>query len=213
MDQETPDELVGRQAHGFDLAVVTIVFPLEVDPAVFDVDKTVVGDGHAMSVTANLVEYLLRSGKRTLGVNHPFGALCLGDLPGESAGCAKWFQGAEELQLARIECCLQRFEEEAAEEPGQDPNGQEEVWLAGDPSLTIGCQTAAWHYAVRRSVSSPCSIVGDKTWRFIRICNMSPRSKSQAGLGHLPSYDPWLTPFALHQLIPNEIPKRSPERK
>ena len=92
------------------LTVVPIVFPLEVDLTVFDVDEAVVGDGHAMSVTAHVVEYLLGSGERTLGIDHPFGTLGSGDLPGESAGLAKWLQGAEELQFAGIERLLQGFQ-------------------------------------------------------------------------------------------------------
>ena len=68
-------KLIGGQAHHFELAVVTIVFPLKIDPAVFDVDETTVRDGHAMSVTTYVIEYLLWTGERTFGVDHPFDPL------------------------------------------------------------------------------------------------------------------------------------------
>lgn len=80
-----------------------IVLPLESDPAVFDVGEAVVGDGHAMSVTAHVVEHLLGTGERTLGVDHPFIAPGLCDLPGECAGRAKWLEGNRKLQLASVE--------------------------------------------------------------------------------------------------------------
>ena len=44
---------------------------------------------HAKSVPANVIEHLLRSGERSLGVDHPFDALRPGHLPGESDRIAK----------------------------------------------------------------------------------------------------------------------------
>jgi hypothetical protein len=102
-------------------------------------------DGRAMRVTAHVIEHLLLSGKRTLGIDHPFEPLGSGDLLGESSGCAKWLQGAEELQLAGIEGGLQGLQKEVAEQAGQNPNQQEEARRAGGPSLAIGGQFAAWH--------------------------------------------------------------------
>jgi hypothetical protein len=42
------------------------------DVAVFDIEQAIVGNGHAVSVAAHVIDYLSRSGKGGLGVNNPF---------------------------------------------------------------------------------------------------------------------------------------------
>ncbi len=71
MDQKAADELIARQRHGLDLVGMTIVAPLEGHRCVVDVEETMIGDGHPMGISAKVIEHLLRSGKRRLGVDHP----------------------------------------------------------------------------------------------------------------------------------------------
>src|ERR1051326_86979 len=97
MQQESPNELVGRQGHFFGLALVTIVLPLKADLTVFDVEQTVIGDCDAMSVTAHIVEHLLRSGERTLGIYYPLASFHSGLKLGKGIRIAQGFQGCEEL--------------------------------------------------------------------------------------------------------------------
>src|ERR1039458_10377308 len=75
MQQETANELVGGQGHRFDLAVVPIVLPLEADLTVFYIEQTVVGNRDAVRITAYVIEDLLRSGERPLGVHYPLAGL------------------------------------------------------------------------------------------------------------------------------------------
>ena len=138
VEQESPNELLRRERHSFLLIVVTIVLPLKLNLTVFDVHQAVVGDGHAMSVAAHVVEHLLGSGKRRLGIDHPFDTLRSGDQAGEGARLAKRLQGTKELQVPGIERFLKRLQKAAAEQAGQNPNRQEEVRLAGHPPLPIG---------------------------------------------------------------------------
>ena len=62
MEQESPDELVCREGHGFLLIVVAIVPPLEFHLAVFDTDDPMIGNGDPVGVTADVVDHLLWSG-------------------------------------------------------------------------------------------------------------------------------------------------------
>ena len=65
--QEATDELVGGERHHLGFAVLTIVLPGEADLAIVAPDQTAVGDGDAMSVTPEIAEHLLGSGKRGVG--------------------------------------------------------------------------------------------------------------------------------------------------
>src|SRR5215472_5970499 len=81
VQEETADELVRIQRHRLLLAIMTIILVAECDLAVIDVQQAIIGDGHAMCVTADVVQNLLGPGKRTLGVHHPFGGSTCGHMP------------------------------------------------------------------------------------------------------------------------------------
>ena len=78
MEQEPPDELLGGQGHRFTLTAVAIVFPLEADLTVFDIEQAVVGDRDAVGISADVVEHLLGSGERALWHRRPIRALSSG---------------------------------------------------------------------------------------------------------------------------------------
>jgi len=73
MQQESADELISGKRHGAVLSVVAIVLVAELHFATFDIKQAIIGDGNAVRITPHIVEYLLRSSKRRLGVDHPFG--------------------------------------------------------------------------------------------------------------------------------------------
>jgi hypothetical protein len=136
--QETPDEFIGGQGHRFDLASSPVILPLEADLIAFYIEQAIVGDGHAMGIAADIVENLLRPGERALGIDHPLGSFRPGQMPDKREAFTKWLQCAEKLQSAGIERVLQGFEKQASEQTGQNPDWQEEVRSAGNPSLTVG---------------------------------------------------------------------------
>src|SRR5215471_21020335 len=80
VQEETADELVRIQRHRLLLALMTIILVAECDLAVIDVQQAIIGDRHAMCVTADVVQNLLGSGKRALGVDHPFGSSSYGQV-------------------------------------------------------------------------------------------------------------------------------------
>jgi hypothetical protein len=54
---------------------------------------------------------------------------------------------AEEYQLRFGERGLQAFEEQPPIQSRQNPDGEEEIWLAADPP-SVGSEGAAWHHTV-----------------------------------------------------------------
>ena len=121
MQQETPDELVSGEGHGFDLIALAIIFPAEANLIVFHVQQAVIGDGDAMGIAAHVVEHLLRPGERSFGVDDPFALFQSSQMPGECRPLPEWFQCAEELKFAGIECFLQPIRGRVAETNGTEP--------------------------------------------------------------------------------------------
>jgi hypothetical protein len=51
---------------------LAIILVAECDLALSDVQEPMIGNGHAVGITADVVQDLLGTGERPLGVNHPF---------------------------------------------------------------------------------------------------------------------------------------------
>src|SRR5437667_12774118 len=71
VEQEAADELVGAKGHHLLLVVVAIILPAEADLALRKTDQAAVGDGDAMGIAAEIIEHLLGSAERSLGVDDP----------------------------------------------------------------------------------------------------------------------------------------------
>ena len=71
MEEETADERVAGQGHGFDAIGVSVITPPETDLALGEVDETVVGECDAVGISPEVGDDLLGSGERTLGVDDP----------------------------------------------------------------------------------------------------------------------------------------------
>ncbi len=73
VDEEAPDELMGRERHGLVAAgpVDPVVLDPEGDAVGTGPDQAAVGDGDAVGIAAELGEHRLWSGEGFLGVDHP----------------------------------------------------------------------------------------------------------------------------------------------
>ena len=74
MEQEAAQELLHRQGHQALLVAVGGVSPAEGNLVVLQADQTVIGDGDAMGVGAQVVENILGTVERRLAVDHPLAA-------------------------------------------------------------------------------------------------------------------------------------------
>src|SRR5262249_50955720 len=79
-----------------------------------------------MSVTADVIDYLLRARERTLGIDHPFLFLDRSQVVGKSLPMAQLGKGRKETQLTVFKDLVQALQEQAAEQTGEYTNGQEE---------------------------------------------------------------------------------------
>ncbi len=74
MQQEAADELRRGQRHGLPAVLLAVVFPAEADRAVVERQDTLVGDGHAVGVAAEIVEHAGGAVEGGPGVDHPLAA-------------------------------------------------------------------------------------------------------------------------------------------
>src|SRR6267154_554135 len=71
VDEEASQELVRRDGHDLLLAACGVVLPAEGDSVLLEGDKTMVGDGDAVSVASQVMENMLCSAERWLGIDDP----------------------------------------------------------------------------------------------------------------------------------------------
>src|ERR1019366_10264855 len=71
VEQEAADELNRIELHDAAAVVVSGVPPAEVHLAVIETEKSSVGDGDAMRVAGEVLQHMLWSSERRLGVDHP----------------------------------------------------------------------------------------------------------------------------------------------
>src|SRR5437660_12127067 len=138
MEEESPDELLGRERHDFLLIVVAVVAPVERDLPVFDIGDPMIGNRNPVRVAADVVHHLLGSGEGRLGVDDPFHVAHRIEMPAENLRISKALEGREKLELAGVESLLQIGQEQPAEEAGQHPYWQEETGVARNRPTTIG---------------------------------------------------------------------------
>jgi hypothetical protein len=155
MDEEAADELVSTQCHRFLFGVATIILPLEANLAVLDIEDAIVGDGDTVCVAADVLQDLLWSGERALGIDHPFSPTHRGEVTLEGGRLVQVSQGGEERQRAGAEGFLQGLGKKPPEQPRENPHRQKIAGSAGDPSAAIRRQPAAGDNHVKMRVETP----------------------------------------------------------
>lgn len=89
VEEESPDELLGRERHDLLLIVVSIVPPVETDLSVFDGHDPMVGNRHSVRVAPDVVHHLLGSREGRLGVDDPFDIAHTIEMPAENLGISQ----------------------------------------------------------------------------------------------------------------------------
>ena len=72
VQQESPDELFGRDGHFTFLVAVRIIPPTECDLIPVERNESMIRDGHTMGVASEIAENLFGTAKGRLGINDPF---------------------------------------------------------------------------------------------------------------------------------------------
>jgi hypothetical protein len=154
MQQEAAYELSHRQRHWLIAAAAlgAVVLELEGDPALIAGDEAAVGDGHPVGVARQIGEHRFGAGEGALGIDHPLARAqrcepCLERRRRAQAGLL-----AEELQLPVTLGGAELRAEQAAEQPREDPHGEEEAARAGNPAFAIQGDPAPGHDAMHMGV-------------------------------------------------------------
>lgn len=145
VDEEPADELSHCQCHGrvSARAFDTVILDAEGDALVVHSDQSAVGDGNPVRVARQICQYGFRSGEGFLGVDHPVDFAQRFDEGVEGIPVQQVSMIAVELQFPRIVQSDHPFQNKTTVQPGQNPDGQEKVFPAGDPFGTVRRQAAA----------------------------------------------------------------------
>src|SRR6266853_1287836 len=116
VQQDAANELASGQGHRLLRIAVAIVLPAERYMPVFDVQKSIVRDGHPMGIAADVVEQLLGAGEGCFGIDHPLLLAQRIEISPESLDLAQSLQRREELELPAMMRLMEQLEEAPAEE-------------------------------------------------------------------------------------------------
>src|ERR1700689_5029448 len=134
MQQESAQELIDRQSHETLLILVSGIAPAESNDGVGERDEAVVRDCHSMGVLAEVAERMLRTAKRPLRVNHPFGTEQRTKPGRERFRILERGECSVEAKLLLRVQCHQAIHELAPEHFFENIDRQKELLLRVDPS-------------------------------------------------------------------------------
>src|SRR5207302_8028003 len=120
-----------------------------------ETDQAAVGNSDAMDIPAEIIEHLLGSAKRSLGVDDPANGTQRPQPGSEHGWRGQARQIAKEPELARIERRLEAGQEKPAVEARQHLYRQKEAGAAADPAAPVDRWPATRHDAVDMGMMAP----------------------------------------------------------
>lgn len=140
VEQEASEKLLDVEGHEPFRDVSCAVVPAKGHPIVVEGDESVVGDGHAVGVAAEVAQHLPGSGEGRLAVDDPVFA----------GGSSKSSVGVDVVaaQGLVVEARLEPAQQFGAEELRQDPHGKQETALGRDPTVAPRIESSSGHDAV-----------------------------------------------------------------
>src|SRR5215469_11466765 len=139
MQEEASDELHRIQGCLFDLVVVFGVPPAKSDAALFQAQKSSVGNGHAMRIPCQIAEYLLGPAKRRLYMTDPVLAFQRFHPGFKAYGVSEFPQRTVETEISGDKRCRKLLHELSPEQPAERSDGQKEIFLPrSNPALAVG---------------------------------------------------------------------------
>src|SRR6202166_723572 len=102
MQEEAAQELIQGYGHQFLLIVVSRIAPTKGDLAVGQRDQSMVGDGHAMGVTAEILEHILGTAEGWFAVDDPVSSEQWSEPGSEGLGLREQSQIAGKMKLAML---------------------------------------------------------------------------------------------------------------
>jgi len=150
--QEPAQEFVGGEGHLALLVAVGVVPPEESNLAVLEGDQPMVGDGHAMGITGQIVQDIFRTAEGRLGIDHPILTVQGTDQGAKQLGASKCLLVSIKPQFPLLESPAQAGHKFAPKDAAEDFHRQEEGIGGMNPAGVIGGQTARRNHAVDMGV-------------------------------------------------------------
>ena len=124
------------------------ISPAEGDVAIREGDKSVVGDGDAVGVSAEIAQRVFRSTEGRLGVDDPVMTEQEPEPGCKGLRFSKWREVAAKLEGAFVEGGSKSGDELAAEDTAEYLDGEKEGATSGYPTGMIRSETAGGQHAV-----------------------------------------------------------------
>ena len=125
-----------------------VILPSECDVAVGPGHQRVVGDGHAVRIAGQILEYVFWSAQRRLGINHPILAEQRPQKGGKWLGLAQMFELPLEVEFPVAKEALQTGDELATKDAAEDLHWQKEAVLGMNPARVVWRQSTGGDDAV-----------------------------------------------------------------
>ena len=124
------------------------VAPTKGDRAVVERNQSVVGDGYAVGIAAEVVEHILWTTERWFGVDDPMLSKQWPEPRGKDLRLSKWRQIAGKVQLPSLKSRLERVDELSAKYATEHVDGEKESRVRPNPAGVIGREPTRWDDAV-----------------------------------------------------------------
>ena len=117
MQEEAAQELIERKRHQLLLIIVSGVAPTKGDLVVVECDQSMIRDGYAVSITAEVVEHILGTTEGWFGVDDPMFSKQRPEPRGEGLRLSEWRQIAGKVQLPSLKSQLEPVDDLCAKYP------------------------------------------------------------------------------------------------
>jgi hypothetical protein len=138
VQQEAAQELIERKRQQLLFVVVGAIAPTKRDLSDSKGNQSMIGDGHAMSVTTEIAEHMLRASKRTFYVDHPILSEHWPEPGHEDFRLSEELQASVEVEPAILKSAFESFVELAAKDGAEHSDGKKEIVAWFDPAGVIG---------------------------------------------------------------------------
>jgi hypothetical protein len=161
VEEESAEELVGMKNHDFGVAGIAVIFPAEGNMVIGDLGQTVVGNGDAVGVSAQITKDMVRPSEGGFGVDDPVGGAEAVDKRSEGLGIGESDQTAVEREFPLFVESQDLLQKHATNEPGQNADREEEVGRGVDSAGTIDGESAGGDEAVDVGMKVPAMATDD----------------------------------------------------
>ena len=148
MQEKASQEFLCGEGHQPLLVAVGVILPAESYLAFGKADKAVIGDGHAMRVARQIMQYMLGAAEGRLGIDYPVVAKECAQERVKGFALCQWPQRAGQTEIPFLKRLLQPGDEFAAEHSTEDFHGQQEGIMRLNPTFMVRGQATGRDYTM-----------------------------------------------------------------